>query len=74
MYINERLRALRKEHRLSQAVVADMLQIHPRTYSDYETGQARIPVDRLMILARYYDCCLDYITCASNLLHPYPQR
>jgi len=35
-------------------------------HSDYELGITRIPVDSLIILARYYNVSMDYICGLSN--------
>lgn len=69
-----RIRELREDRSLSQQAVAETLRISQRTYSDYESGRLRIPVDRLLLLARYYDCSIDYISGASNVRRPYPDR
>lgn len=54
--------------------VADLLHIGQRTYSDYESGKTRIPVDNLMILAKFYNVSMDYITGASNIKTEYPKE
>ncbi len=74
MRYNERIRALREDHDLTQQKVADLLYIGQRTYADYESGKTRIPIDNIMILAQHYDVSMDYITGASNLQTPYPKE
>lgn len=69
---NERIREIREDRSLTQQKVADLLHIGQRTYADYESGKTRIPVDSLLILAKYYDVSLDYITGASNYRTRYP--
>ena len=59
--------------RISEKIAA-LLHIGQRTYSDYETGKTRIPVDRLLILAKYYNVSMDYITGASNIKREYPKK
>lgn len=70
----ERIRSLREDSDLSQQSVADMLRVGQRTYSDYESGKTRIPVERLLILARFYDVSMDYISGASNCRCKYPKK
>ena len=41
---------------------------------DYESGKTRIPVDCLLILAKFYDVSLDYITGASDIPNKYPKK
>ena len=74
MKYNERIREIREDHALTQQKVADLLHIGQRTYSDYESGKTRIPIDNIMILAKFYDISMDYITEASNSQQPYPKE
>lgn len=69
---NERIRILREHRKISQGKIAGLLQISQRTYSDYESGRLRIPVTKLIFLARYYDCSMDYISGVSNVHKPFP--
>ena len=72
MKYNERIREIREDNSLTQQKIADLLHIGQRTYADYESGKTRIPVDSLLILARFYDVSLDFITGASNIRSAYP--
>ena len=74
MKYNERIREIREEFSMTQQKVADQLNVGQRTYADYESGKTRIPVDSLLILAKYYDVSLDYITGASNIKNSFPKR
>lgn len=74
MKCNERIREIREDHSLTQQKVADLLNIGQRTYADYESGKTRIPIDSLLILAKFYNVSLDYITGASNVKTKYPKK
>lgn len=74
MKYNERIRAIREDRSLTQQKVADLLNIGQRTYADYESGKTRIPVDSLIILAKYYNVSMDYISGASNIMNAYPSK
>lgn len=74
MKYNERIREIREDNSLNQQRVADLLHIGQRTYSDYESGKTRIPVDNLLILAKFYNVSMDYITGASDLKTEYPKE
>jgi len=74
MKYNERIREIREDHSLTQQKIADLLHIGQRTYADYESGKTRIPIDSILILAKFYDVSLDYITGASNLKNKYPLK
>lgn len=64
-YLN-RIRFLRETKGLNQTQVASILKVGQKTYSDYELGKTRIPVDSLIILAEYYDVSMDYICGVSD--------
>ena len=68
----ERIRELREDNFLPQIAIAATLHVGQRTYCDYESGKTRIPVERLLILAKYYDVSVDYISGASNVKNKYP--
>lgn len=74
MRYNERIRLIREDADLTQQKVADLLHIGQRTYADYESGKTRIPVDNLMILAKFYNVSMDYITGASDIKTEYPKK
>jgi len=73
MRYNERIREIRENHSLTQQKVADLLHFGQRTYADYESGKTRIPIDNLLILAKFYNVSMDYITGASNIKAEYPK-
>ena len=67
-----RIHKLRTQNKLTQKNLAVLLEVSPRTYSDYETGRLRIPLESLIKLARYYDVDLNYICGISNIRKEYP--
>lgn len=74
MKYNQRIRELREDNSLTQQKIADILHIGQRTYADYESGKTRIPIDNIMILAKFYNVSMDYITGASNIQKTYPKE
>lgn len=70
----ERIRTLREDSSKTQQNIADILNVGQRTYADYELGNTRIPVDSLLILAKYYDVSMDYISGASRIKKEYPKE
>lgn len=70
----DRIRALREDHDLTQTDVANLLNIGQKTYSDYELGKTRIPLDSMLILAKYYDVSMDYLSGSSDIKTPYPRK
>lgn len=73
MYQNK-IRDLREDNDLSQKELAEMLQIHQTTYSDYELGKLNIPVSILHKLANYYNVSIDYLLGRTNTKKPYPKK
>ena len=69
-----RLRDLREDHDLAQKQLADLLNIHQTTYSDYELGRVNIPVTSLHTLADFYNVSIDYLLCRTNTKKPYPKK
>ena len=45
-----------------------------KTYSDYELGKTRIPVDRLIVLAKYYNVDMNYISGISDKKKTFPKE
>jgi len=74
MQCAERIRALREDHDLNQHYIATMLHVAQTTYSDYEKGKVRIPLECLIKLAKIYDVNLDYIAGISDEKNPFPKR
>jgi len=73
MYQN-RLRDLREDNDLKQKDIADLLNIHQTTYSDYELGRLNIPIPSVHILADYYHVSTDYLLGRTSRKDPYPPK
>ena len=56
-----RIRDLREDRDLTQKEIAEYLHIRQNTYSQYENGQRQIPINFLILLAKYYNTSTDYI-------------
>ena len=65
------MRALREDRDLSQQQLADLLQVHQTTYSDYELGRVNIPVAALKQLAAFYHTSIDYLVDYTDDPTPY---
>ena len=70
----ERIRDLREDSGLTQTAIGKLLKVGQRTYADYEYGVTRIPVDRLIQLAKYYDVSMDYICGVSSVRGSFPKE
>ncbi len=70
----DRIRALREDKDLTQTDVANLLKIGQKTYSDYELGRTRIPLDSMLVLAKYYNVSMDYLSGTSDVKTAYPGK
>lgn len=68
-----RLRDIREDRDLTQAQIAEVLQVKQNTYQQYESETRQIPIQALMKLCLYYRLSADYILELPEGL-PYPKR
>ena len=61
MTYQEKLRQLREDSDLSQTQVAEMLGVAQTTYSQYELGKRRLPLDYFIFLCQFYNVSADEI-------------
>lgn len=66
----QRLRDLREDSNKTQQEIADYLGTSAQHYGKYESGKAEIPLERAVLLAKYYNVSLDYIAGISSSRHP----
>lgn len=64
--MNNNLRKLRKERRLTQVALQMQTGIEQALLSKYETGERIPPTDTLLILADFYGVSIDYILCRTD--------
>ena len=69
-----RIRDLREDKDLKQKDLAEYLQVHQTTYSDYELERLNIPVAALHKLADFYGVSVDYLLGRTDVREPYPKR
>lgn len=67
-----RLKALRKQRRLTQITVQMETGIEQTLISKYERGERIPPTESLVILAKYYHTSMDYIMGLTDVAKPYP--
>ena len=70
----ERIRALREDNDYNQTTVAKAIHVAQTTYSDYEKGKVRIPLECVIDLAKFYDVDMNYITGVSDIKKEFPKR
>lgn len=62
MKFSEKLQKLRKDKKLSQEQLAEMLEVSRQSVSKWESGQTYPEMDKLIQLCRIFDCTLDDMT------------
>ena len=62
-----RIRDLREDRDLTQAVVGAAINVPQRTYAYYETGGRMIPPEVLCALADFYGVSVDYLLRRTNI-------
>ena len=70
----KRLKDLREDKDLFQKDIAKILQISQQYYSEYEKGNRTIPIEYLIILAKYYETSIDYIVGLTDEIRPYKRK
>lgn len=70
----ERIKALREDRDYNQTRIARAIHVAQTTYSDYENGKVRIPVESLIDLAKFYNVDMNYITGVSNVRKKFPRE
>lgn len=65
---------MRIDRGLTQAQVAEVLHVSQNTYSQYEIGTSRYPLDVVVQLAEYYGVSVDYLVGLTDEPTPYPRK
>ena len=61
MLFKDKLRQLRKNNKLTQDELADVLGVSRASLAKYETGANTPPTDVAVKIAQYFGCGLDYL-------------
>jgi len=64
--MHQRIRTLRKEAKLTQAQMAQLLACSVQTYSVYELGDQIVPLHLLIHLADLHEVSVDYLLGRTN--------
>ncbi len=74
MKYTQRIRELREDNDLNQTQIAKILNVGQKTYSDYELGKTRIPLDSIIVLAKFYNVSMDYICGVTDIPEKFPKN
>lgn len=66
-----RLKEIREDHDLFQKDIAMILRVTQQQYNKYELGINAIPLEKINILADYYNTSIDYLTYRTDERKPY---
>ena len=58
---------MRKDNDLNQTEVAELLNTIRQQYARWENGEKQMPMDRFIILAKYYNISLDYLAGLTDI-------
>ena len=73
LYI-QRIRELREDKDYNQTYVAQLIHVDQTTYSNYELGKVRMPIECIVELARFYDVDLNFIIGVSDVRNEFPKE
>ena len=65
---------MRNDRGLTQKQIAKLLNVSQNTYSQYEIGVSRFPLDAVIKLAEYYNVSIDYLVGLTDETAPYPRK
>lgn len=71
MYHN-RIKEIREDKSLTQSDIAKILNTTQQQYSKYELGIQIIPLEKINILANFYNTSIDYLVGRTDIRKPYP--
>lgn len=69
-----RIRDIRNDRGLTQEQIARFLHVSQNTYSQYEIGTTRFPLDVVVKLAEYYNVSMDYLVGLTDDPTPYSRK
>ena len=74
MVFRERLRALRKEEKLTQSRLAQILNYGSTAISNYESGRNEPSISDLKKIACFFNVSMDYLLCVNDIRNPYVEK
>ena len=58
----QRLKDIREDRELTQAQIAEVIGTKQSDYSKYELGKHMMGIDKYIILAKFYNVSIDYLS------------
>ena len=72
MYYN-RIKEIREDKGYTQKDIAYILHTTQQQFSKYELGIQIIPLEKMNILANFYNTSIDYLIGRTDIRKPYPK-
>lgn len=69
----DRLKEIREDRDYTQKEIAELLKVKQQQYSKYELGINIIPLEKICVLADFYNTSVDYLLCRTDDIKPYPR-
>ncbi|ARF68920.1 transcriptional regulator [Paenibacillus larvae subsp. pulvifaciens] len=66
MNFSDRLKSLRKQHKVSQFKLAQASGMSERTFRKYESGEIEPTISVLILICNYFDVSADYLLGLSD--------
>lgn len=70
----ERLKEIREDKDYKQIEIAKYLKVTQAQYSRYEMGINTIPIEKIALLAKFYETSIDYLVGLTDERKPYPRK
>lgn len=67
-----RIKDIREDRNIKQKEIAKILHTSQQQYSRYETEERPLPIQHLIILAKFYHTSADYLLGLTDEKRPYP--
>lgn len=61
MEYHNKIKKLRKDKKLTQKDIAEILKTSQSYYAQYENGKRPLPIEHLITLCKFYQISADYI-------------
>lgn len=74
MKYTERIIQLREDNDYNQTYITKAIHVAQTTYSDYEKGKVRMPIECAIELAKLYNVDLNYLLGISDVKNEYPKK
>lgn len=69
----DRLREIREDRDLLQRDIAKILDVPQQNYSRYELGIIKMPIEKYVMLAKFYNVSIDYLVGLTDEKKIYPR-